>query len=241
MHGTNIVRDFIAAPTAERLQVRQIFPTIQGEGPFIGHPAVFVRLTGCNLRCWFCDTTWDDEQDQHMTYDEIADSVTRVITPGRLVVITGGEPLLQPVGPLVERLVQRAMLVQFETAGSVFREELVAGVSFGRMVQFVVSPKTPKVHSRWLHMRHGTHWKYPLRTGHVSPVDGLPTTSTQRKDFHASAQRPPDWLPRKDVYVTPVDETGDGDWQKNVPAVVQSAMKFGYTAQVQLHKVIGVE
>lgn len=45
------------------LQVQDVFYTIQGEGPFAGRTAVFIRLTGCNLRCWFCDTVWGDDSD----------------------------------------------------------------------------------------------------------------------------------------------------------------------------------
>lgn len=240
MQGQNIVREFIAGPV-NKLQVRQIFATIQGEGPYQGRPCVFVRLTGCNLRCWFCDTQWDDERDAWMSYDDITDSVLSLRGHGGLVVITGGEPLLQPVEPLVRRLVDRALTVQFETAGSVFRNELVDGNPYGQMVQFVISPKTPKIHARWLEPRSTLHWKYPLRSENVSPFDGLPTASTQRPGVGALVCRPPGWVNRRDIYVTPLDEIGSGGWQRNVAAVVQSAMRFGYTAQTQLHKILGVE
>ena len=69
MHGKNKVAKRTDNP--QSLQVHEIFHTIQGEGPFSGRPAVFIRLSGCNLRCWFCDTEWDDDNDPFLSPDEI--------------------------------------------------------------------------------------------------------------------------------------------------------------------------
>ena len=81
-----------------RLDVHSIFATIQGEGPFTGHPCVFVRLAGCNLQCPGCDTDYTEDRRMMQIY-EIAESVASVLKASGstrakvpLVVITGGEP-----------------------------------------------------------------------------------------------------------------------------------------------------
>ena len=99
------------------LQVNEIFYSIQGESTYAGRPCVFVRLTGCNLRCAFCDTPYAYEQGEWMGLDEI---LHRVFLYGcRLVEITGGEPLFQKETPaLIRRLLDEGFEVLLETNGS---------------------------------------------------------------------------------------------------------------------------
>ena len=86
------------------LKVHSIFMTIQGEGPFSGHPAVFIRLAGCNLACPFCDTEYT-ENAVTMTIPEIRKAVRNAHTVNKgLVVITGGEPFRQNIVRLCNRL-----------------------------------------------------------------------------------------------------------------------------------------
>ena len=91
-----------ADPTT--LWVHSIFPTIQGEGIFAGVPAVFLRLGGCNLQCPFCDTDYT-EGSEWMQGDQIV-YLVRFFMPRKanLVVITGGEPMRQKLGPLIKTL-----------------------------------------------------------------------------------------------------------------------------------------
>ncbi len=104
------------------MRIAEVYSSIQGEGQFAGTPSVFVRTTGCNLRCWFCDTpftSWKPEG-PHVS---VADLVQQVNAFGvKHVVLTGGEPLLQPDSvPLCEQLLAVGHFVTIETAGTVFR------------------------------------------------------------------------------------------------------------------------
>ena len=96
------------------MKVNEIFYSLQGEGYHSGTPAVFVRFSGCNLQCPFCDTQHADGQE--MTEDEIVAEVAQY--PARLVVVTGGEPALQLTASLVYRFHTAGKYVAVETNGT---------------------------------------------------------------------------------------------------------------------------
>lgn len=99
------------------MRVNEIFFSLQGEGFHTGTPAVFIRLSGCNLRCPFCDT--DFEAYREMTEDEICSEVRSVSGGmGAFVVITGGEPSLQLTDTLIDRLHEDGCYVAVETNGT---------------------------------------------------------------------------------------------------------------------------
>lgn len=100
------------------LVINEIFKSIQGESSFAGLPCVFVRLTACNLRCSWCDTTYSFHEGEPMSVSEIIVRVLEYDCP--LVEITGGEPLLQPnVFLLMTKLCDLGKQVLLETSGSV--------------------------------------------------------------------------------------------------------------------------
>jgi len=104
--------------STQRLRVNEIFHSIQGEGTRAGARCAFIRLTGCNLRCAYCATTYAFDQGEPMTLDEIVERVTAFNCP--TVEVTGGEPLLQPdVYPLLDRLLDEFETVLLETSGAV--------------------------------------------------------------------------------------------------------------------------
>lgn len=105
------------APAAERLRVTELFVSIQGESTHAGRPCVFVRLTGCALRCAWCDTRYAYRGGTPRTVDDVLGEVG---SHGlSLVEITGGEPLLQPpVHPLMRGLLDLGQQVLLETSGS---------------------------------------------------------------------------------------------------------------------------
>jgi organic radical activating enzyme len=135
----------VSRPSAGQLLVCEVFgPTLQGEGPSAGRAAVFLRLGMCNLACKWCDSgyTWDHarfnllEELSVVGLGDVAANVLSRAAP--LVVVTGGEPLLQrkPLLPLVRALSAAGRRVEFETSGTVAPGGLVDVVD-----RFVVSPK----------------------------------------------------------------------------------------------------
>lgn len=257
MHGHNDARKFETNADG-RLQVHDIFFTVQGEGLFSGFAAVFIRLTGCNLKCWFCDTTWGDESDLFYSVDEIVDRVEQAHAGRKqkpLIVLTGGEPVRQErAGDLVETLVNLGYTVQVETAGTLWSDWLDQP-----RVHVCVSPKISRVHPNFELLRYpNVFWKYVLKAGHIED-DGLPTGDYQRHKngldhIGGRLARPPG---NAVVYVTPMDETaestsdeygnitnyaeieaGDAATKANYAAVGASAMRHGYVAQLQIHKLM---
>lgn len=95
------------------MKVNQIFYSLQGEGRYTGVPAVFLRLSGCNMHCWFCDTR--HEEGNEMTEEEILTVLSAY--PTRHIVITGGEPLMQLTPYLTDLLHKAGYYIQIETNG----------------------------------------------------------------------------------------------------------------------------
>jgi len=114
--------------TERFLRVTEIFHSIQGESTWVGVPCTFVRLTGCPLRCVWCDTAYAFQGGERMTYERILSEVAG--HPGRVVEITGGEPLAHPGAfELADRLLSAGYTVLVETSGA-----------------FDVAPLDPRVH-----------------------------------------------------------------------------------------------
>jgi 7-carboxy-7-deazaguanine synthase len=101
------------------MQITEIYKSLQGESTHAGLPCVFVRLTGCNLRCRWCDSEYSFYGGKKMSQDEVFLEVTRLSPSGGLVEITGGEPMLQEreVVPLMQRLLDADYTVLIETSG----------------------------------------------------------------------------------------------------------------------------
>ncbi len=100
------------------MQITEIYKSLQGESTHAGLPCVFVRLTGCNLRCSWCDSEYTFQGGRKMDVEEILDEVSRLSPGGGLVEITGGEPMLQREAvPLMQRLLDDSYKVLLETSG----------------------------------------------------------------------------------------------------------------------------
>lgn len=104
------------------MKIAELFYSLQGEGSLIGVPSVFIRTSGCNLRCAWCDTPYTSWQPEgaELSLDQILNEVQA--HPARHVVVTGGEPMIAPeIIPLTERLSRLGLHITVETAGTVFQ------------------------------------------------------------------------------------------------------------------------
>ena len=101
------------------MQITEIYKSLQGESTYAGMPCVFVRLTGCNLRCSWCDTEYSFYGGRKMISDEIFGEVERLSPDGGLVELTGGEPMLQEreLVPFMAQLISAGYTVLLETSG----------------------------------------------------------------------------------------------------------------------------
>jgi 7-carboxy-7-deazaguanine synthase len=101
------------------MQITEIYKSLQGESTYAGLPCVFVRLTGCNLRCSWCDSEYTFTGGRRMASEDVFDEVKRLSPYGGLVEITGGEPMLQEreLVPFMELLVDAGYNVLIETSG----------------------------------------------------------------------------------------------------------------------------
>lgn len=220
------------------LEVVNVFQTIQGEGPFAGRPATFVRLAGCNLQCPGCDTDYTSHRTK-MRASEVASVVrhTRkpvgpagisIATP--LVVITGGEPFRQNLTPFVNILLGIGYVVQIETNGTHFLNDFPYS-----SVTIVCSPKTGKLNYDLA--KRVNAFKYVLEHGKVSS-DGLPF-ATLRNEMQSSVARPP-LGSTAEIYVQPLDEQSPALNAQHLDATVKSVLQFGYRLCIQTHKLANV-
>lgn len=107
-----------AIQKGDMLPVMEAFYTIQGEGVYSGTPAYFIRLGGCDVGCVWCDVkdSWEAEKWPIFPIEQIVEEALEY--PGRMVVITGGEPLMYDLGPLTRLLKEKGFMINIETSGA---------------------------------------------------------------------------------------------------------------------------
>lgn len=150
------------------MKVCEIFTSIQGESSYAGLPCTFIRLTGCNLRCSYCDTVYAYEEGTELTEDEIINKVKAAGT--NTIEITGGEPLLQGgVLHLIKRLLDEGYMVLVETNGS----QDIKGIDKRAVV--ILDIKTPC--SKMSEKMRSSNLTY------LKPADELKFVITDRRDY----------------------------------------------------------
>lgn len=254
MFGKNPLRK-VDTSSGESLLVHSVFGTIQGEGPYSGMPAIFVRLAGCNLACYFCDTEFEEGATQ-LDLDDLFAAIENQrdeYCPGAsLIVLTGGEPMRQPIGPFMNRAIHDGWRVQIETAGTVWpasKNDWLYDLGWyaadkGEMppITLVCSPKTGKVHPKvqdlcW-------NWKYLIADGETDE-DGFPNTSTQREGAPLRIFRPSGsdhviwYQPREDYQTVNGEAVPDVlATRANMQHAAALAMKHGRRLTLQTHKIL---
>lgn len=213
---------------ADTLQVHSVFHTIQGEGPFAGRPALFVRLAGCNLQCPACDTDYTSEREV-FTHARLIAHIRLSLQGKKLVVITGGEPFRQPIAEVVNALLRHGIQVQIETNGTLYTSTLCYG---DPLLTIVCSPKTATVSKPLL--PNIDAFKYVLKHGQVG-IDGLPIKALDHP-CASEVSRPPSNFRKERIYVQPLDEGNHLLNRLNMTTTIKSSLKHGYTLCLQLHK-----
>lgn len=218
-----------------QLDVVDIWDTIQGEGPYAGTPAAFVRLAGCTLKCPKCDTDYTTGR-RMMDVEEIHDKV--MAFKRKIVVLTGGEPFRQNLSHLLSLLRASAIIPQVETNGTCLPlyQPWQAPV-------IVMSPKTTEIHRGFKSALF--HLKYIIQDGKVDPTDGLPTSSLGMKQrpfrpWKDESRRITDWNVGT-IYVQPYDSGDAAENKYHIAAAVESCMKYGYTLCLQTHKIANLK
>jgi 7-carboxy-7-deazaguanine synthase len=224
----------------QQLDVVDIFPTLQGEGPLSGSPATFVRLAGCHLACYFCDTDFLTNR-KRLSCEFIAEFV--MTRSNLLVVLTGGEPMRQNIVPLCRVLTKHGFHVQIETSGSFWpdalsdRSDLEDLISLKGQVSIVVSPKTSHVHPKI--QEHAGAWKYIVTAEGSHDSQGLPLSSTQDPTRRCTLARP-HVMSNAAIFLQPCDHQSTLDSETARRRAVGLCQEHGFRLSLQLHKILGL-
>jgi len=202
-HGSNRIAP-IKSNASIYVLIYEIFQTLQGEGKYAGYPCIFIRTSGCNLRCTWCDTphtSWRPTGNKRSVDQILAE--TSQWQDVEHVVISGGEPMLQSdLAVLVHRLRERGHFVTIETAGTIFLEDL-------RPDFYSISPKLEHARPleqerhRRLHDRNNRH--APLRQFVATAADlQIKFVVQSEDDLQQILQLIKEYrLPRDSVYLMP--------------------------------------
>jgi 7-carboxy-7-deazaguanine synthase len=218
--------------------ITEIFKSIQGEGSRSGLPCIFVRLTGCNLRCTWCDTAYAFHGGKKMSVDDVSirvDELSGRAGDGKpvvgLVELTGGEPLLQEeIYLLAERLLVTGYTVMIETSGERFIGRLP------KQVIKIVDVKCPDS---------GEADTFDVRNlAELTPSDEIKFVISSRKDYEFAREFSREHrLPARvrDVVFSPVHEDPEGKWSGLEPRLLVGWMlEDGLNVRLglQLHKIV---
>jgi organic radical activating enzyme len=226
MFGDNPKRNIITKKS-DIFYVKNIFKTIQGEGIFAGTASIFLRLGGCNLSCNFCDTEFEDFSEMLLNnilteIDRLScnDSGEKII---KLVVITGGEPMRQPIDPLCEKLLNLGYNVQIETNGTIYRE-------IQKEIYILCSPKVNIKYKKY----------FQLDKRMLERIDCLKFLISRHE---LGYDKIPDLGITRDIpiFIQPMDEYNPVRNKENINFAVELCLKYGYRLSLQLHKILNIE
>lgn len=208
------------------LEVTEIFKTFQGEGLYSGYPAIFIRLSGCNLACSFCDTDFDSYET--LSVLTIIKKIQNLLKKENsnlenyLIVITGGEPFRQPIEKLCDKLIELKYKVQIETNGTLYRK-------LNKKVNIICSPKN-----------NGNGY-FLIREDllkNITAFKFLISAYNKNYYFFGDAGQKKYNIP---VYLQPMDEYNSEKNKKNMERVVFLAKKHNCRISLQIHKLLNIK
>jgi 7-carboxy-7-deazaguanine synthase len=211
--------------SGDNLDVQEIFPTLQGEGPYAGHPSVFIRLGGCNLACDFCDTEFDSYQ--NFSLEKIIAEVEKLAKNSvgkiskKLIVITGGEPMRQPIEKLCCQLVEKNFLVQIETNGTLYRD-------LPKEVKIICSPKISN--SKY----------YPIRPDLLARIDAFKFIISKTNRDYSQVSDLGQLELNIPTYLQPMDEYDEVKNKNNFKFTQELCEELGYFFSLQMHKILKI-
>ncbi len=205
------------------LNIQEIFHTFQGEGPFCLNPAIFIRLGGCNLACKFCDTEFDNYQ--KLSLKQITQEVKKISKKypnTKLIILTGGEPLIQPINQLCQILLEQNFTIQIETNGTIYRK-------LPKEIKIICSPKV-------------TNNKYHnIREDLLPDITAFKFLISKTLKNYQSIPNIGQFKYNSAIYVQPIDEYDEVKNKNNLEYAKSLCLKNGYNLSLQLHKIIGVK
>ena len=200
------------------LRVKEIFHSIQGEGPYTGHSAIFIRLAGCNLKCSFCDEhhsrPYEEMEEYHIisTIGKLAASVN--ISP-KIIVVTGGEPFLQNFSFLSKMAHEAGFQVHVETNGTLFHKE--HDYQYHNM-KIVCSPKKEKI-------------VHPLMNKYITWYKLIVKKGDMFNQVNINS---------RNIYIQPMDEQCVIKNKENMEWAVYLCKQYNYKLSLQTHKITQV-
>ncbi len=202
------------------MKINEIFHSIQGEGATMGIPTVFIRLTGCNLDCIWCDTEYAKNQGDKMSIPQILDEIGKYKC--QQVCVTGGEPMYQPETPkLIHTLLDNGYLVTLETNGSINLENLECSpyLMISMDIKCPGSGQADKMDFSNIEL--------------LGPTDQLKFIISSQEDYDYAKGILIEYQPDCVIVMTPVDGT-------DLKELAEWALRDGIDVRVlpQLHKII---
>jgi organic radical activating enzyme len=201
------------------LKIAEIFPSIQGEGLRQGEATIFIRLSGCNLRCSFCDTKYAWEQGQQYSVAQVLEEVRRIRKsfPAQWVCLTGGEPLFQDIDALTRTLKKEGLKIQVETNATIYRTLPTDWYS--------ISPKPER---------------YDYRPEYIDKAKEVKIIVTKNLDLEAIRRLRMQFPKKIPILLQP---QSNRKWSMNLGMkLIRQALKAGFhniRLSAQLHKIFG--
>jgi 7-carboxy-7-deazaguanine synthase len=202
------------------MKINEIFYSLQGEGAWTGLPNIFIRTTGCNLRCSFCDTKYAYNKGREMTLNEIIKKIKQY--PCKYVCITGGEPLLQKdIIYLIDELLKKGYKISIETNGSLSIEKLIDKKSL--MISLDIKCPSSNMYEN----------NYLENINFLKKGDQLKFVIKNKKDYQYAKGILEKYKPLCTVFFQPV-------WGKNPKILTKWIINDGLNVKLglQIHKII---